>query len=685
MEMTINNSNKGPTLCLNMIVKNESKIITRLLNSVLPIIDCYCICDTGSTDNTIQLIVDFFVDKNIPGKIIFEPFKNFSHNRTMSLKSCVGMSDYVLLLDADMILEIRYFNKQLLNDYDCFKILQGSESFYYENLRIIRNNGLYSYVGVTHEYIDTPNDCKIISIPKNVLFINDIGDGGSKSDKFERDIKLLTDGIANEPFNVRYHFYLANSYYDSNNYNQAIEYYKKRIGFGGWKEEVWYSYYRLGLCCKKLNRIADAISYWLDGFDFYPDRLEGIYELIEHYRNISKHKLCNIFYKLAKEVLDKNLDRDTYLFLHNEIYTYKIHYEYTIFSSYIGNTNINNEVVCILNNSRDTLLNDNLLNNMKFYKDILPQKQQIVLDNKIKKELNNEELTLTSSSSCIINNPDKNKNTYFMNVRYVNYIISETGRYLNTEKHVITYNKFIEFDKNFDILNEKVFDTIYEDRPYMGIEDIKMFYDKYNDEIIFNATGYHKNKNLGIVTGKYKIQHDVLDYKEIKSSFNNCICEKNWVFVDYNNSTHIIYNWFPLHICKVDDENNLLLSCEKKPMPLLFNNIRGSTSGYKYITKINMNDDNISLNVEEIETWFVVHLVSYEEPRHYYHMIVILDDKLNLLRYSAPFKFEGTPIEYCLGLIVEDERVIMTYSTWDRTTRIGIYDKKYIDSIVKYK
>ena len=47
---------KNATLCLNMIVKNESKIITRLLASVFPIIDCYCIFDTGSTDNTIELI-----------------------------------------------------------------------------------------------------------------------------------------------------------------------------------------------------------------------------------------------------------------------------------------------------------------------------------------------------------------------------------------------------------------------------------------------------------------------------------------------------------------------------------------------------------------------------------------------------------------------------------------------------
>ena len=55
---------------------------------------------------------------------------------------------------------------------------------------------------------------------------------------------------------------------------------------------------------------------------------------------------------------------------------------------------------------------------------------------------------------------------------------------------------------------------------------------------------------------------------------------------------------------------------------------------------------------------------------------------MNLLRYSAPFKFEGEPIEYCLGIIVEDEKVIVSYSTWDRTSKIAIYNKKYIFSKV---
>jgi hypothetical protein len=66
-------------------------------------------------------------------------------------------------------------------------------------------------------------------------------------------------------------------------------------------------------------------------------------------------------------------------------------------------------------------------------------------------------------------------------------------------------------------------------------------------------------------------------------------------------------------------------------------------------------------------------------------LIVVFDEKMVLKSYTAPFKFEGEAIEYCLGLIVEKESVIMSYSTWDRTSRIGIYDKTYIDALLCYK
>ena len=688
----------SPSLCLNMIVKNESKIIIRLLSSVLPIIDSYCICDTGSTDNTVELIETFFKEINIPGKIVNEPFKNFAHNRNFALKSCIGMSDFVLLLDADMLLDIKGFKKETLNNYDSFYILQGNDQFYYQNVRIVRNNGLYSYAGVTHEYINTPPNNRTHLFEKNEIFVIDIGDGGAKSDKFERDIRLLTQGLEDEPNNERYFFYLANSYNDNGQFEKAIESYQKRIECKGWNQEVWYSYYKMGHCYKQMGKMNDAISCWLSSIEVLPERLETIYEIMHHYRNTSKNILVGHFYKIAKEILDKKIFREDYLFLHNDIYTYKLFYEYTISAYYLGIKNINNELVEILNHSVDGSINSNIFQNMKFYKDVLTPKHIYDFDNKITTEINGENIEFLSCSSCLIhkkqnNGSDNNDNggKYLMNIRYVNYYITETGRYINCDKNIITANKFVEMDKDFKVVNVKCFDIDFDGRQYVGTEDVKIFYNVGTDDILFIGTGLHQNNFLGIVTGKYYTDVDTnipnnnkLIPNEITQNFNQSQCEKNWLFVDYNNSTHIIYKWHPLQICKLNEENKNLEIVKQIEMPRIFSHVRGSTCGFKYSKKMTNNNGNIAITYEENEIWFVGHLVSYESPRHYYHIVVVFDENMQLLRYSAPFKFEGEPIEYCLSIVVEDDRVLLNYSTWDRTTKIGVYDKEYIESLLKY-
>ena len=89
MSLAESESGLEPTtrVCLNMIVKNESKIITRLLDSVASVIDSYCICDTGSTDDTVDQIEEYFSVRKIPGKIVQEPFSDFGYNRTFALKT----------------------------------------------------------------------------------------------------------------------------------------------------------------------------------------------------------------------------------------------------------------------------------------------------------------------------------------------------------------------------------------------------------------------------------------------------------------------------------------------------------------------------------------------------------------------------------------------------------------------
>jgi hypothetical protein len=380
--------------------------------------------------------------------------------------------------------------------------------------------------------------------------------------------------------------------------------------------------------------------------------------------------------------LEKN-NRINYLFLHNDIYTHKLFYEYTIFSAYIGNKIINDEIIKILNNNDNQAENNNLLENMKFYKSILRPINILKLDNNIGySNLNNFECNLKSSSSCLIKNQN---NGYKLNVRYVNYNIQPDGSYTDCDKHIITLNKYVDLDNNFNIITEKWMETPFEDRRYIGIEDIRLWEQKDNN-IKFIGTGYHKNNKIGIVAGKYDTQNCKFDFNEIVPNFNNALCEKNWVFVNYKNEEHVIYKWNPLQICKINDENSILKLVEERKMPKIFSYVRGSSCGFTYKKQLiqTTTKDNITLIAEENEIWFITHLVSYENPRHYYHLIAVFDENMNLLRYSAPFKFEGESIEYSLSIVVENERVLINYSTWDRTTRIGIYDKKYIDSIVKY-
>jgi glycosyltransferase involved in cell wall biosynthesis len=72
------------TICLTMIVKDEAHIIQNTLQHLLKFIhfSYWVICDTGSTDNTKEIITDFFNLHSIPGELIDTPWKDFGYNRT---------------------------------------------------------------------------------------------------------------------------------------------------------------------------------------------------------------------------------------------------------------------------------------------------------------------------------------------------------------------------------------------------------------------------------------------------------------------------------------------------------------------------------------------------------------------------------------------------------------------------
>jgi tetratricopeptide (TPR) repeat protein len=658
-----------PTICLNMIVKNESKVILRLLDTVVSLIDSYCICDTGSTDNTVELIETFMKDHHITGKIVFEPFRDFGYNRTFALNEASKMvgQDYLLLMDADMyltgdaLLDPISFKKSLKKD--CFHLCQGSHTYFYKNVRIIKNYKGYSYWGVTHEYVVTPQGTEYDFIENNTLFIQDIGDGGTKTDKFERDIRLLTKGLEENPNNDRYTFYLANSLRDAGRIQEAIEMFKKRIKIGGWIEEVWHSYYSMGKCYMTIGEHEKAVSTWLDAYNHHPKRIENLYEIINYYRMAGKNRLAYSFYILAN---DSNVQWGAsadYLFLQKDVYDYKIDYELSIIGYYVNDLKYDLLRTCMKVLAYEYLTEDiatNILSNYKFYRKQISQEtnmlssQQLDLLNHLTDTLNIDPAFVKSTPSIL-----KRENHFIINTRYVNYRIDENGRYVN-QSNIITKNVISVVDISKPIWKvvqefELKYDTS-NDGYYIGLEDIRLSLN--GSQIVYNA-------NRGMPDGTMQIEHGIIlldeettiHSKSLKLDSGNKSTEKNWVLFPNPDSASLtcVYNWNPSFTVGNIIENKLIVFCSTK-VPYFFRFLRGSTNGV----------------LIQGEIWFICHAVSYEDRRYYYHIVVVVDPQTyDIKRYTPLFSFEGSHVEYTLGFVYFDtiDHLLIGYSVYDKTTQ----------------
>lgn len=411
-------SNKGGKvkICLCMIVKNEEKILSRLLESVIPYVDAISIVDTGSTDNTVNIIksinksplANIAKHKPLPVNCTVVPWKNFGYNRTRSFFETVAYchklgwnlgSSYALLLDADMVLKVHDGNQQPFANLTRhgYHIKQKTSSLSYVNTRLCRLDRPWRSVGVTHEYWghiapppkltssqlknvingkDINNDTNIDDESKESkddkqeeefatrldlltgVWIHDISDGGSKHDKFERDIKLLTQGLIDEPKNSRYVFYLAESYRNNKQFDLAIEHYHKRITMRGWAEEVWYSHYCIGRCYECLKD-EDNLNkwYWL-AYIYRSERVESLLKLCKYYR--IKGDYCQAYgiAKLGKDIVDaKPLSQmKERLFVDIETYTYGFDYELSILRYYVTT---DDDILPTIPDTHNTLITTN--------------------------------------------------------------------------------------------------------------------------------------------------------------------------------------------------------------------------------------------------------------------------------------------------------------------------------------
>jgi glycosyltransferase involved in cell wall biosynthesis len=323
----------GKKLCLNMIVKNESHIIERCIKSVYHLIDTWCIVDTGSTDGTQEIIKNLLKDK--PGELIERPWVNFGHNRNEALGYAAQWGDWILLTDADMVLVDEGFDKSTLDEtIDGFDVIQDNHGTRYYNFRILNAKKDWRCIGVTHEYYSPAAGLQRRGRIENLWF-NDISDGGSKGDKFERDIKLLEQGLIDEPENHRYMFYLAQSYRDTRNWEKAIHWYTRCANEDKWDEEAWFADYMVGWCMMhRRDDVKDISSHMLNCWMRRPWRAEPIFNLAMLYKDKQQWYQA---YQLLKSCATMPYPKEDVLFVTAATYDWQAMDEFTIAAYWIGN------------------------------------------------------------------------------------------------------------------------------------------------------------------------------------------------------------------------------------------------------------------------------------------------------------------------------------------------------------
>lgn len=320
-----------------MIVKDESHIIEETLNSVLKYISYWVISDTGSTDNTKEIIKSFFEKHSIPGYLVEHKWKDFGSNRTYALQSAYKRRkhfDYIWVFDADdLVVGDLIFPKDRTKD---IYLLKYGSDFTYMRQQLFNSFEKWRYVGVLHEYpkcVSKKNPSK--DNIKGEYYINSrrLGARNKNEDKYLKDVKVLLQGLKDEPNNVRYMFYLAQSYLDCKDFQNSIKWYTKRVEKGGWFEEVYYSLYRIATNMECLGEPWEKVeNAFMKAWKYLPSRAEPLYEIAKHYR------LENDFsraYTLAKTASKIPFPADQLLFIFKDVYDIKILDELSICAYYI--------------------------------------------------------------------------------------------------------------------------------------------------------------------------------------------------------------------------------------------------------------------------------------------------------------------------------------------------------------
>lgn len=333
---------KEPHIAMFMMVKNESKRIHVSLESVINTVDSIVIFDTGSTDNTIEIITDICSKHNIPLHIKQGEFIDFSTSRNEGLDFADSFPeiDYLLLMDCNDELRggdvLRDYARSYFNMKNSGFLLRqewwsGKTDSYY-NVRFIKAHKKWRYQGKVHEWIkngqydsdaDAIKDGDItirVDHPDLKLFQDRTQDDDKSGKRFKRDKEILLAEYDRNPTDPRTVFYLAQTLSCLGEIEDSYYYYKIRSTLEGFWEERYHANQLCGELSVSMKLPWSVSLVWfMQAYEIH-NRVEPLLCLAEHYRHKEQWMMSYSFASLACSL---SYPHDCILFVN------KMHYEYT--------------------------------------------------------------------------------------------------------------------------------------------------------------------------------------------------------------------------------------------------------------------------------------------------------------------------------------------------------------------
>jgi glycosyltransferase involved in cell wall biosynthesis len=663
-----------PSLALNMIVKNEAARIERCLRSVLPYVKAVSIIDTGSTDETREIITRVCAEYCVPQFTHAGVFENFSQARNDAFAfaqrnngGCLPFCQFALLVDADMELVVTdptafdNLNAGALS-YD---MMQKGGAVSYMNRRLAnlqaRDN---PYVGVTHEYLDLP----AAGLITGASFI-DHADGANRVNKFERDAALLEAALDVEPTNARYWYYLGNTYRDWRRPALAAEAYKKRIELGGWDEETHSAMMNLAFTHRDRGDPDAFVRQMVDAYAFRPSRAEPLYDLAKYYREKGNNAAALLF---ATAGINKKRPDDV-LFVNDFVYSHGLRYEYAVAGFYDPATcaraaEITNELA--LDPACPAEHRASARSNLYWFTEPLKQ---------LCPSLEPVRLNFVPPHGYEAMNPsvEVDQGTIMCNIRCVNYRIDARGAYIiHGGGEAIETRNFVAMLEPEWLTTHNVAEVLWHRPPprfglVLGLEDIRLW--RYCGHLHFSAT-VREQCNTGtcqIVTGSLAYDPSNTKYMVVQPEWEPVTGEeqheKNWMPMPSRPSGPPRF----MYRCNSTVELGRPSTVTRTDTPFYVDEISGSSQLVPF--------KNGYLAV--------VHEAAAgpDGKRTYWHRFAWFTLQGELHRLSKPFVFFARQIEFCAGLALHPDgrRLLISFGVRDEEAWVATVQIEEVATLLR--